>query len=439
MVKPASPAAGPTALHLPQDSLAYALRLAGGLIEAVLSGRNLTDAYTHMLRAHREWGDGVRGAVRDLAWGTLRDYGRGDLILRTLLHKPLPPGVHAVALAALYRLSQRPEQAFSIVDQAVDAIDSFAPRLKGVVNAVLRNSLRQQARFAQLCESDEEARFRHPRWWIARLRAAYPQQWQAVLTAGNLHPPMTLRVNNKRTDADTVKRLFMAAQIGFECLHNGALLLEKPLSVSRLPGFDEGLISVQDAGAQWAAAWLDVADGQRVLDACAAPGGKTAHILEKAAVAMTALEVDALRAERIGENLRRLGLQAEIVCADARKPAMWWDGKPFDRILADVPCSASGVVRRHPDIKWLRRNDDIATFARQQAQIMDALWQALASGGKMLYVTCSVFPEENRLQVRDFCARHRDAVTLTLQGQPDQQLLPNAEHDGFYYALLGKH
>ena len=229
---------------------------------------------------------------------------------------------------------------------------------------------------------------------------------------------------------------FADADLPHRVLDNGALLLARPVPVGRLPGFAEGLVSVQDAGAQYAAGYLDLAAGQRVLDACAAPGGKTSHMLESADVALTALDADPQRARRVSENLERLGLHAEVKTADCRDLARWWDGRPFDRILADVPCSASGVVRRNPDIKWLRRAEDVARFAAQQAEILDALWQVLAPGGKMLYVTCSVFAEENRDQVAAFIARHPDCCRLPLAGQPDCQYLPCAEHDGFFYALL---
>jgi 16S rRNA (cytosine967-C5)-methyltransferase len=222
-------------------------------------------------------------------------------------------------------------------------------------------------------------------------------------------------------------------------LGDTALLLDMPVPVERLPGFREGRVSVQDWGAQQAASLLDVRDGMRVLDACAAPGGKTAHLLERAELDLTALELDPQRARRIAENLDRLGLKANIKVVDASRPGGWWDGRPFDRILADVPCSASGVARRHPDIKWLRRATDVAAFAQTQAVILDALWPLLTPGGKMLYCTCSVFAEENGDQVRAFAARHPDVRRLPTGGaDPELQLLPTASHDGFYYALLEK-
>jgi 16S rRNA (cytosine967-C5)-methyltransferase len=282
-------------------------------------------------------------------------------------------------------------------------------------------------------------RFRHPAWWIARLRTSFPEAWQGALEAGNQHPPMALRVNGRCAGVAAVQAELSDAGHVCRRLANDALLLERPLPVGQLPGFAEGRLSVQDAGAQWAAHWLDLAPGQRVLDACAAPGGKAAHILERAEVDLLALELDAARVARVRDNFARLGLAAELRHADCRAVDAWWDGRPFDRILADVPCSASGVVRRHPDIKWLRRATDIARFAAQQGEILDALWPTLAPGGKLLYVTCSLFDEENHGQIARFCERHPDARRLDIDGRPAQQLLPDAEHDGFFYALLAKH
>ena len=233
-----------------------------------------------------------------------------------------------------------------------------------------------------------------------------------------------------------------AAGIAARALDATAILLDKPVPVERIPGFGEGFCSVQDWGAQTSAGLLDVKDGMRVLDACAAPGGKAAHLLETAQVDLTALDADAVRAARITDNLRRLGLTATVKVGDAREVDTWWDGRPYDRILADVPCSASGVVRRHPDAKWLRRESDIAGFAATQRAIIDALWRTLAPGGKMLYASCSVFGEENARQVEAFIGRHVDARRLPIPGTAtrDAQLhhLPDAEHDGFYYALLQK-
>ncbi len=433
---------------LPSDSLGYALSQAAGLVAVVLDGGNLTDAFEALHQANPAWSDATRGAIRDLAWTTLRDYGRGDAVLRHLLRAPPPSFIRALLLVALLRLERRPEQAHTVVDQAVNAAAAAMPGLKGMVNGVLRNVLRQPDALAVWREESDEARHRHPAWWITAVRNAHPVAWEAVLAAGNSHPPMSLRLNTRHDCVAAQARLHVE-NLNPRQLANGALLLEQPLAVSRLPGHAEGDLSVQDAGAQWAAILLDPQAGERVLDACAAPGGKTAHLLERADIELLALDIDPRRADRVRANLDRLGLRVsepgrrhprvDIRVADCRDLATWWDGRPFDRILADVPCSASGVVRRHPDIKWLRRREDVAAFAAQQRDILDVLWQTLSPGGTMLYATCSVFDEENRLQIEHFHTRHPDAERLPIEDRPALQLLPTAEHDGFYYALLRKH
>lgn len=424
---------------LAEDSLGHALLTSAELIAEVVGGTTLTDALARLWAARPATPAGVRGAILDLTYGTLRDYGRQDFILGKLLQKPLPEPLQSLLRVALHRLAVRPDTAHTVVDQAVSAAATqLGGKFKGVANGVLRNALRQAGELAQAADADMVAEHRHPPWWIRRLKGQYPQKWRAILAAGNSHPPMALRVNPLRASDDEVLADFAAAGIAVKRLAPGTLRLEQPIPVSRIPGFAEGCISVQDAGAQHAARHLDLADGQRVLDACAAPGGKSAHILETADVDLTALDADPLRVRRITDNLARLGLGADVKAADCRNLDAWWDGRPFDRILADVPCSASGVVRRNPDIKWLRRSDDIPRFAAQQAEILDALWQTLAPGGKMLYATCSVFADENGAQIAAFAARHADCRRLPIAGQLDCQYLPCADHDGFFYALLEK-
>ncbi len=407
-----------------QPPLSAALSAAAELVGGVIAGRT-PDALLARLDP------ALRPAVIDLGFTTLRDCGRGDFLLGRLMARPLDHApTRALLLVALARLERRPEEAHTLVDQAVTAAGLANKRFKGLVNAVLRNFLRRRDELLVAADEDEVAHWRHPRWWLDALRSAYPDGWQAIAAAGNGHPPMCLRFNRRRP-----------AEADFSGVHldDTALLLDQPVPVERIPGFREGQVSVQDWGAQQAARLLDAQDGMRVLDACAAPGGKTAHLLERADLDLTALELDATRARRVTENLDRLSLAATVRVADAARPDDWWDGRPFDRILADVPCSASGVVRRHPDIKWLRRAADVAGFARTQARILDALWPTLAAGGKMLYCTCSVFPEENDDQMRAFLARHPEARPLrTGDAATGWRLLPSERHDGFYYALLGK-
>ena len=404
--------------------------LAADVLSKVLQGRALNQALDMAsLNPSR------RGAVLDMVYGALRYKGTLEAVLSQLLKKPLDDSyTHALLLATLYLLAYTQEAPYAAVDNAVKS----APRhLKGLVNAVLRNFTRQQEALMRGAQQTQEGRSNFPGWWVEKLKQAYPQQWQDILAASQLHPPMTLRVNRRKTGTEAYRQALEAD--GHACRVSGesALTLEKPVAVDRLPGFAEGLVSVQDAGAQWAARLLDVQDGMRVLDACAAPGGKTGHILELAEASLLALDADKGRLARVQQNLDRLGLAAELRTGDAGRPQGWWNGRPFDRILADVPCSASGVVRRNPDIKWLRRPQDIGKFARQQAEILDALWQTLAPGGKLLYATCSIFPEENAQQIKSFVARHADASLLALPPElGDGQLLPDDDHDGFYYALL---
>lgn len=395
-------------------------------------GKSLGEALANALVAQPP---SVRAAAQDVAYGTLRRYALADFILGRLLQKPITHGeTMALLLAALYRLETRPEAAHTVVDQAVLAAGQLAGgAFKGLVNGVLRNYLRQREALLAAAEGDEEARWQHPRWWLARLRRTYPDCWEAIAAVGNTQPPMTLRVNRRRLPREGYALRLVEAELTARPVGESGLLLQRPVGVEALPGFAEGWVSVQDAGAQRAAEILDPPEGARVLDACAAPGGKTAHLLERRALDLLALDIDPLRTRRIEENLTRLGLTASVRAADCAHPAKWWDGRPFDAILADVPCSASGVVRRHPDAKWLRRESDIRGFVHAQAKILDALWPLLRPGGRLLYATCSVFSEENRGQIDAFLVRQPGAERVQ-----EEQLLPQEEHDGFYYALLRK-
>jgi 16S rRNA (cytosine967-C5)-methyltransferase len=413
-------------------NLELALCAAGDAVAQVRSGRSLSEALA-VLQPE----SGLGAAVQDLAYGTLRNLGLLDAILAQLLRKPVKPALHALLLAALYQLRARPRSAHTTVDQAGRAVSRVEPAAKGLANAVLRNYLRQAEALVARCTS-ESAHYSYPQWWIDCVRAAWPQHWESLLNAGNLHPPMTLRVNRRRLTSEQYLAKLRELGVAGELSGAQAILLERPLAIEALPGFSAGEVSVQDAGAQLAAPLLDVRPGMRVLDACAAPGGKTGHILELADCALTALDNDPARVTRIRDNLARLGLAARVVCGDCAAPAAWSDGRDFERILLDAPCTASGVVKRHPDIKWLRRESDIARLAATQGRMLDALWQQLAPGGKLLYATCSVFPQENAQVIASFLARNDAAARLPLAGLEEGQLLPDARHDGFFYALLEK-
>lgn len=421
-------------------------QIAAIAVSNVLSGRNLTLALPDALKGYSTATPQQRGAAADLSYGTLRFYGEVNAYLTQLLEKPLSNAhITALLLVAIYQLLHDKADDFTVVNQAVKAASYAKPKwAKGLVNGVLRNFLRQKDVLAEKIKADEVAIYSYPQWWINKLRSQYPQSWQSILNAGNEHPPMTLRVNIRKTNAQEYCQLLARQDIEATQLGAQAVMLTQPLPVEQIPVFADGVVSVQDYGAQLAAPLLDIQPNMRVLDACSAPGGKTGHILELADVDLTALDNDAGRLKRVESNLKRLHLRADLQLGDA---ATWRADKPFDRILADMPCTASGIVRRHVDIKWLRRESDIASFCAQQAVILANLWQLLAKGGKLLYVTCSIFNEENQQQIDDFLQKNGDAtqLPLLLTKEIDKniqiangQLIPSSQHDGLFYALLQK-
>ncbi|MFC4159905.1 16S rRNA (cytosine(967)-C(5))-methyltransferase RsmB [Chitinimonas lacunae] len=416
-------------------------RNASEVVAAVLDGRNLTDTLNALWRRQPTLEPRQRAAIQDISYGTLRRLGEIRHALDRLLSRQLDePLLYSLLATGIYQLGWGRAAPYAVVDHAVRVAAQIGTgRAKGLVNAVLRNYLRQREQLAAQAATDAVARWNHPQWWIRAMQRHYPERWEAILEANNQHPPMSLRINRRRgTPADYLARLTEAG-IEAQLVGESGVRLVEPVGVDRLPGFQDGDCSVQDLGAQWAAPLLNVSDGMRVLDACAAPGGKTGHLLELADLDLTALDLDRLRLDRVASNLSRLGCSAKLAVGDAARPADWWDGQPFDRILADVPCSASGVVRRHPDIKWLRRPDDFGRFAAQQAAMLDALWGCLKPGGQLLYVTCSVFPQENSEQIDAFLQRQPEARRLPLSSLPaDGQCLPDAAGDGFFYALLEK-
>jgi len=421
----------------------YIVQLAAGqIVQQVLEyGRNLNQALDISVQKKSAWTPAQRAALKDLSYGTLRFYGQLHAILSLLLHKPLSDQrINYLLLVTLYQLQYSKAAHHVIVDHAVRAAQILNVRMGGLVNAILRNFLRNQPILLDRAKQRAEGKYNYQQWWIDELQEQYAGLSASILEAGNQHPPMTLRVNQRYGTTEEYSSLIVRHGLSVRNLESNALQLERPIGVDKLPGFYDGLVSVQDAGAQYAAGLLDIQDGMRVLDACAAPGGKTAHILECNEVEMTALDKDERRLHRVADNLQRLGLNAQLLVGDASDPATWWDGTTFQRILADVPCSASGVVRRHPDIKWLRRRADIAGFAGQQLAILNSLWRLLEHDGKLLYATCSIFKQENEQVIEAFMAQQPDATRLliTLPMAYRGQLLPNDQHDGFYYALLHK-
>ncbi|HUR89486.1 MAG TPA: 16S rRNA (cytosine(967)-C(5))-methyltransferase RsmB [Ramlibacter sp.] len=398
----------------------------------------------------------LRAGAQALAFHALRELGRAQALRAKLASRAPAPGVDALlctALALCWREEHAPYPPFTLVDQAVEAAkrDDAMRAQANFVNACLRRFLRERDALVAATEGDEVARWNHPQWWIARLRRDYPDAWQQILEADNRRAPMTLRVNARHGERDAYLARLQAE--GVTAVPSGwqGVILSQPRDVHQLPGFDDGVVSVQDAGAQLAAPLLlegfDLAKRLRILDACAAPGGKTAHILELADAELVALDISPQRCERIRENLAREHLAANVIAADALQPKTWWDGRPFDAILLDAPCTASGIVRRHPDVRWLRRETDVAQLAQIQARLLSALWPVLREGGRLVYCTCSVFRDEGERQVQTFLAHNKEAVLRSAPGH----LLPHSgemapgvgdnllrDHDGFFYAVLDK-
>jgi len=425
------------------DSLAFALLGAASSLARVRAGEALPQALGEVFRAYDAQPQ-ARGAIQDIAYRTLRQLGRSETLLGLTTSKaPEPPMLAGLLCASLALLdppsgSAPPYEPFTVVDQAVTAATAhpdFA-HAKAMVNAVLRRFLRERDALMQAALKSPLAQFNYPDWWIADTRSAYPQDWQAILEAGNRQPPLTLRVNRRKTSVEDYLQTLHEAGMQASQVGPSAIRLAQAVNVSQIPGFEQGLVSVQDAGAQLAAPLLDLQDGMRVLDACAAPGGKSGHILESAEVDLTALDVDARRLARVEENLGRLGLQARVLAGPA-EGRDWWDGRQYDRILADVPCTASGIVRRHPDIRWLRRKSDTHQLATLSTKILDNLWQMLRPGGKLLFVTCSLWPQESEAQAAAFAVRH-GAVRLDAPGQLLPQSSAGQDHDGLFYALFHK-
>ncbi len=427
--------------QLKTDSLAFSLLGAAQAVALVRNGSALPQALSQIF-ARMEAPTQARGAMQDIAYRTMRQLGRAEALIAALTQKaPAPALLHGLLCSALALVSDpatAPYEGFTVVDQAVSAAASHPDiaHAKNMVNAVLRRFLRERDALLQQVMKNPVAALNYPAWWIDTAKATYPHDWQAILYAGNSAPPLTLRVNRRKTTvADYLRTLadnaMVASQIGPD-----AVRLAQPVPVHQIPGFDQGLVSVQDAAAQLAAPLLDVQNGMRVLDACAAPGGKTGHLLECADVDVLALDNDAKRLTRIEENLQRLQLGAALKVGDASR-SDWWDGKFFDRILADVPCTASGIVRRHPDIRWLRRKGDAAQLTTLSAQILDNLWKMLRHDGKLLFVTCSLWPQESEAQAAAFAVRNQ-ARRLPAPGQLLPTVSEQHDHDGLFYALFQK-
>ena len=391
--------------------------------------------------------------IQELSYGVLRWFHQLDTVASLFLDKPLKAkdrDIYLLLLIGLYQLRHLRVARHAAVKETVEAAAALDKIwAKNFLNACLRSYLREETRAQAAVAANPPARFSHPGWLIEEIRRDWPDDWQTILAANNERPPMVLRVNRRRQTREEYLLRLAQARIAASAMPvtDTAVLLDAPAAVGELPGFGQGEVSVQDAAAQWAAVLLDAQPGERVLDACAAPGGKTGHLLEQSPelAELLALDKDPARAALIEDNLARLGLGARIVTGDAADPTPWWDRRPFDRILADVPCSATGVIRRHPDIKLRRRPEDLPKLVAAQARLLEGLWPLLKPGGKLLYVTCSLLAMENEQQLSAFLLRHPEAREVTLPMTAGRartvgrQILPGESGmDGFYYACIRK-
>lgn len=422
---------------------------AARVIGRVVAGDSLSEA---LPAAQASLSSQDRPLLQEICYGVLRWYPRLQALAGLLLSKPIKARekeIEYLILTGLYQLLYMRVPAHAAVAATVEAVRVLDRRwASGLVNGVLRRFQREQEILLAEVEQDPVARYAHPVWLLDEIQNAWPGQWQAILEGANARPPMTLRVNQSRIGRQDYFERLRQASIPARPLEavSSALMLDRPLDVSQLPGFQDGLASVQDGGAQLAAGLLDLRPGQKVLDACAAPGGKSCHIKElEPGVELTALDIDASRLERVRENLKRLQLEAEVVAGDAAEPEGEWSQTQYDRILLDVPCSATGVIRRHPDIKLLRRRSDLSTLSELQGRILRNVWPMLKPGGILLYATCSLIPRENEQQVERFLSEHDEARERPIEASwgharsVGRQTLPGEDHmDGFYYACLEK-
>lgn len=441
------------------------LQGAAFLLMAIRAGRSMTAALEDIDAT-------LRPGVQALGFHALRWLGRAEALRQQLAQRPPPPEADALLCVALalacaesgsgdavaghLPTGDSPRYtAYTLVDQAVEAAkrDEATVHQASFINGCLRRFLRERDALMAQTEKHPQAVWNHPQWWIDRVRKDHPGNWQAILHANNAKAPLILRINTRKTTVAQYLKALAAMNIVANSVGSQGLVLATPSAVTALPGYAEGHFSVQDAAAQMAAPLL--LDGLasatggplRLLDACAAPGGKTAHLLERADCEVTALDIDARRCERMAQNLQRLGLQADIRVGDAAQPDGWWDGRLYDGILLDAPCTASGIVRRHPDVRWLRRPSDIAQLAALQARLLETLWPMLRPGGRLLYCTCSVFRAEGEQQAQTFVTHHKDAHFMPSPGHllPQSRALATdfpdnleGEHDGFFYAVFEK-
>ena len=419
--------------------------IAADCVSEVIKGHNLNQVFERRFEHHQNITPQQKSVAIFLAYGAIRFLGENQFFIQQLIDKKITnKKIEALLCVALFQLNHDQSTDFTVVNEAVEAAKLINKSWAGsFVNGVLRNFIRQKEKLQTELKNNEEAFYSYPVWWINLIKQNYPKDWESILLNGNKHPPLTLRINERKTNLKQYEEKLKSEAISYRVLGNTALELTQPTPVEKIPGFMDGEVSIQDFGAQLAAKLLDLQDGQICLDACSAPGGKTGHMLEIADIELVSIDQQKDRLYKVKENLERLHLHAYLKCADLTAVNTWWNEKLFDRILLDAPCSASGVVRRHVDIKWLRRPRDIEMFAKQQEAMLEAMWQLLKKGGKLLYATCSIFYDENQKVINHFIKEHTDAKEVKWSvdseySKYENQLIPSENHDGFFYALLEK-
>ncbi len=419
--------------------------LSAKVLENLLSGSNLDKSFDAVFSSNKKNDQEIQESqIKALTYGSVRFLGKSRFIIKQLVKNKIENRlVECLLHIALYQLSQEKFNNFTIVNQAVDAAKKINFRKSNFVNAILRNYLRSKDDLQKLLNEDPASKYSYQNWWINKVKDEFKNDWKKILEIGNQHPPLTLRVNIRKVNIESYSETLMRNGLEHEVISNKGVIIKHPLNINNIPGFSEGHVSIQDYGAQIATELMGIKKGQKILDACAAPGGKTCNILESEDVDITALEIDKIRAEKINENLKRLELNANVIHGSLSINNLWWDGEHFDRILLDVPCSASGIVRRHVDIKWLRQMNDLKKFSEMQYLLLNSAWPLLKPGGRLLYVTCSIFCNENRDVIEKFKKEFMDAEEIKLIYPNNikhikNQLVPSENHDGLFYALLEK-
>ena len=418
--------------------------LSAMILERVLLGKNLNKSFELIFRKYNANESENIPQIKDMVYGAIRDLGKSEFYISKLISRKIDNQcIEALLHIVLFQISHERSNNFTLVNQAVDAAKIIDHKKSSFINAVLRNFLRKRSDLEEQAKENESATYSYPKWWINKVKEQYPNKWGDILDIGNKRPPLALRINLQKIGVKEYSNILHEHDIEHTLIGSECMIINKPLGVDKIPGFLDGKVSVQDYGAQLAAHIIDLKQGQKVLDACSAPGGKACHMLELNSIKLLAIESDKKRIIKIQENMNREGLTAKIQNEKIEDYNEWWDKILFDRILLDVPCSASGIVRRHVDIKWLRRINDFENFGDMQLNILKSVWPMLKKNGKLLYVTCSIFQEENKDVVEMFKKEVNNISELNITFPSNvehikNQVLPSKNHDGLFYALLRK-